>query len=286
MVIKSNMLAMELRSGISVILASSKMSFLTLSRYPWQILVDIITPILFALIPIFIGRATAGYDAQMVFSSNTGTDNYISYMLIGSCIFSIVYFAFWNVAYWLRGEMETGTIEALYLSPTHRIWVAGGTALYSLIRSVVLASIAFLLGSFIFGANPFQGNFGLALLFITIGAIPLYGMTLIFGAVVLRIKEASALINLMQWLVSFLMGVFFPIAILPAFLRGIALLFPPTWVTNGTRASLLGVEYFLSEWYFDLAVLWGFVIFVPLIGYRVFTSVENSIRRNEGIGTF
>ena len=262
------------------------MRFLTLSRYPGQILIDIITPIVFALIPILIGRATSGGDAETIFAGNTGTDDYISYMLIGSCIFSLVFFAFWQVAYWLRVEMETGTIEALYLSPTHRFWVAGGTALYSLIRGLVAVTIAYFFGSILFGANPLQGNIVLALIFILVGAVPLYGLTLIFGAVVLRVKQANALVNLMQWVVSFLMGVFFPIAMLPAFLRIVALLFPPTWMTNGARAAILDVGYFFQEWYIDLAILWGFVIFTPLFGYWIFRSVENNIRRNEGVGTF
>lgn len=283
---QTNSQRMNVRSGLSVVFASSKMRLLTLSRYPGQLLVDIITPIVFALMPILIGQASAGGEAEAVFAGNTGTGNYISYMLIGACIFSIVFFAFWHVAYWLRAEMETGTIEALYLSPTHRIWVAGGTALYSLIRGILAAAIAYFLGSILFGVNPLQGNLLLALIFILVGAVPLYGLTLVFGALVLRLKQANTLVNLMQWIVSFLMGIFFPIAILPAFLRFTALLFPPTWMTNGARASILGISYFFDEWYLDLAILWGFVIFAPLFGYWVFRSVENGIRRNEGVGTF
>jgi ABC-2 type transport system permease protein len=250
------------------------------------LLVDIITPVVFALIPILLGRSTGGADAETIFAGNTGTGNYISFMLIGSCMFSLVFFAFWHVAYWLRSEMETGTIEALYLSPTHRIWVAGGTALYSLVRGIVAVTIAYVLGSLLFGLSPDQGDIALALLFILFGALPLYGMTLLFGALVLRVKQANTLVNLMQWLVSFLMGVFFPIAVLPAFLQAIALIFPPTWMTNGVRAAMLEVAYFTSQWYVDLAVLWGFMLLAPLLGYRVFRSVEDGIRRNEGVGTF
>lgn len=286
MVNQTNSQSMNVRSGLSVIFASSKMRLLTLSRYPGQLLVDIITPVVFALMPILIGRASAGDQASTVFAGNTGTSNYVSYMLIGACIFSIVFFAFWNVAYWLRAEMETGTIEALYLSPTNRIWVAGGIALYSLIRGILAAAIAYFLGSILFGVNPLQGNLTLALIFILVGAIPLYGLTLVFGALVLRLKQANTLVNLMQWIVSFLMGIFFPIAVLPTFLRFTAMLFPPTWMTNGARASILGIGYFFNEWYLDLAILWGFVIFTPLFGYWVFRSVEDGIRRNEGVGTF
>ena len=48
-------------------------------------------------------------------------------------------------------------------------------------------------------------------------------LTLLFGALVLKVKEANALINLMQWAVSFLMGIFFPVAVMPPLLRAVAL---------------------------------------------------------------
>jgi len=111
-------------------------------------------------------------------------------------------------------------------------------------------------------------------------------MTLLFGAVILKLKEANALMNLMQWGVNFLMGVFFPIAILPPLVRVFALLFPPTWMTNGVRSALLGVGFFFGEWYLDLAVLWAFLIIAPLFGYWVFMKVENGVRKNEGVGQF
>ena len=275
-----------LRSHLAVTLASAKMRLVTITRYPGQLFTDIIIPIVFAAMPILLGRASAGPDAAAIFKENTGTDNYVAYMLIGASVFSMVSFAFWHVAYWLRWEMETGTLEALYLTPTSRLWVAGGTALYSMIRSVLSAFASYFIGSWVLGVNPFQGELLLAFLFILVGMIPLYGMTLLFGAVILKLKEANALINLMQWGVNFLMGVLFPITILPPFLRLFALLFPPTWMTNGVRSALLGVGFFFGEWYLDLAVLWVFLIVAPLFGYWVFMKVENGVRKNEGVGQF
>jgi len=274
------------RSLFSATLASTRMRLLNISRYPGQLITDIIVPIVFAALPILLGRATAGENAAAVFEANTGTPNFVGYMLLGTSAFSIVSYAFWHIAYWLRWEMETGTLETLYLTPTGRVWIAAGVALYSLIRSIFSALAGYFIGSFVLGVNPFQGELLLALVFILVGAIPLYGVTLLFGAVVLKVKEANALVQLMQWGVSFLMGVFFPIAIFPPMLRAVALLFPPTWMTNGVRAAVLGVGYFFGEWYLDLAVLWGFLLVAPLFGYWVFTRVENGARRNEGLGQY
>jgi ABC-2 type transport system permease protein len=271
---------------MSIVMASAGMRLMTLTRYPGQIIADIFTPIFLAAMPILLGRASAGGNIGVVFAENTGTPEYGRYMLIGSCVFTIVSFAFWHMAYWLRWEQESGTLEALYLAPIHRIWIAAGTALYSCVRSLVAAFIAYLIGCRILQISPFEGNTGLALVFLLVGQIPLYGLTLLFGAVILKVKEANSLVGLMQWVVAFLMGVFFPIAILPSVFRFVALLFPPTWMTNGMRSAMLGLGYFFGTWYLDLAVLWVFLILAPLFGYYVFTRVETNVRRNEGMGQF
>jgi ABC-2 type transport system permease protein len=274
------------QSILSIVLASARMRFLTITRYPGQVILDTFIPIVFAAMPILLGRASGAENAAIAFQRNTGTANYVAYLLIGSSVFTIVSFAFWHIAYWLRWEQESGTLEALYLAPVHRIWIAAGTALYSCGRALFAALTAYFLGALILRFNPLQGELGLALLFILVGFIPLYGLTLLYGAVILKVKEANALVNLMQWAVSFLMGVFFPITVFPPLLKAVALLFPPTWMTNGVRSALLGIGFFLGKWYLDLAVLWSFMLITPLLGYWVFRQVENNVRRNEGVGQF
>lgn len=276
----------ELQANLSAMWASARMRLVTISRYQGQLVSEIIFPIVFAAMPILLGRASGGENAEDIFAANTGTHNYVAYMLIGSSVFSIVSNAFWHVAYWLRREQQLGTLESLYLVPTGRLWLVGGTALYSAIRSVASALIAYLIGSAIFRVNPLQGDVALALLFIIVGLIPLYGLTFLFGAVVLKIKESGAIVNLMQWGVSFLMGIYFPVTIFPPLVKAAALLFPPTWMTNGVRSALLGVGFFFGQWYYDLAILWVFLMIAPLVGLWVFTRTETSVRRNEGIGQF
>jgi len=277
---------MDIHSGLYVTIASARMRFTTITRYPGQVVTDILVPIVFAAMPILLGRSSAGPDPGEVFAQNTGTSNYVAYMLIGSSVFTIVSFAFWHIAYWLRWEQEAGTLESLYLAPTHRVWVAAGTALYSCLRSLFSALVAYLLGSTLLRVNPFQGELGIAVLFILVGLLPVYSLALLFGALILKVKEANALVGLMQWAVSFLMGVFFPVAVFPPLLKAIALLFPPTWMTNGVRSALLGVGFFFGAWYRDLAVLWTFLVITPLAAYWIFSRVEVQVRRHEGVGQF
>ena len=274
------------RANLSAMMSATRTRLLIISRYPGQLFTDIFIPIVISAMPILLGQAIAGDNAGTIFAQTTGTANYVAYMIIGASVFSIVSVSFWHIANWLRWEMETGTLEQLYLTPTERIWVAAGTAIYSMVRGVATALIAYVIGCLLFRVNPFQGELVLAFVFILSGLIPLYSLTLLYGAIILKLKEANALINLMQWGVAFLMGIYYPIAVLPPLAKVIALLFPPTWMTNGARSAILGVGYFFEQWYFDLAVLWTFMVITPFIGLWVFRKVEANVRRNEGVGTF
>lgn len=281
-----NLITRSTRANFSAMLAATSTRLLIISRYPGQLFTDIIVPIVISAMPILLGQAIAGDNVSAIFAQTTGTANYVAYMIIGASVFSIVTVSFWNVAYWLRWEMETGTLEQIYLTPTERIWVAAGTALYSMTRGVATSFIAYVIGCLLFRVNPFQGELLLASVFIFSGLIPLYSLTLLYGAIVLKLKEANALVSLMQWIVAFLMGIYYPIAVLPPLAKAIALLFPPTWMTNGARSAILGIGYFFEQWYFDLAVLWAFMVITPFIGVWAFRKVELNVRRNEGVGSY
>lgn len=275
-----------LAQTLSAMLAEIQLRVLNISRYPGQLVMEIIIPIVFASMPILLGRATSGDQAAANFAANTGTANYVAYLLIGSNVFNIVSVCFGIIARWLRFEQETGTLESIYLTPTSSLTLLSGVAVYSWFRGIIPALISYIIGCLVFGVNPFEGDLLLALAFILAGLLPLLGVASIFGAVILKVKESNALIGLMQWVLSFLMGIFFPVAVLPPFLRLVAFLFPPTWMTNGVRSALLGVGFFFGEWYLDFAVLWTFALLAPAFGFWLFRRVEGGIQRNEGVGQF
>jgi ABC-2 type transport system permease protein len=274
------------RSQLSLVWAVAIAQLRLRTRYRGWFVLDTIIPTVMAAVPILLGRATGGLNAASNFQANTGTNNYVIYILIGSNVFSIVSTALWNTGFWLRREAQTGTLEALYLAPTTRSHIVAGIALQGALRSLFIFVLAFACGCVLFQVNPFQGDILIALAFLLIGMLPMFGLSLLFGALVLKIKEANALISLMQWVVSVMMGVYFPVTVFPPLLRFVALLFPPTWVNNGVRASLLGVSYFFDAWYKDLAILWIFVLVGPLLGMWAFARVERGMKRNEGVGQF
>ena len=266
-----------------------------ISRYKGAILMEALLPIVFAAMPVLLGTTVAsqqGVDAGKVFCQNTitpngtCTENYKLYMLIGASTFTVVSLMLWLIGYWIRREQETGTLESLYLAPAKRFWVLAGVTSYAFIRAMIAFVIAIALGSVIFQVNPFERGVSLALVFLAIGFVPLWGLSFLFGALIMKIKEADSVIQVLQWVLAFLMGVFYPITLLPPLMRGLAGLFPPTVMTDAVRASILDIGYFYGSMYASIAVLFAMALVVPLLGYEVFEATERRLKRKEGVGQY
>jgi len=280
------MLNLQAKAVLSTILASTQNRLLHLTRYPALLLSEMLIPVVHVVMPILLGRAIAGQQAAANFAVNTGTENYIPYLLLGSIAFIVITRAFWDLAYWLRFEQETGTLEGLYLTPCSRLAIATGVALYSAARSLVTGVLAFLVGCAVFRLNPFHGDILLAFGFLLVGQLSVYAMAFLFVAFLLRIKESSQLLGVLQWGISFFAGVYFPVLAFPRILRFIALLLPPTWMINSLRAAILGTAYFFQAWYLDMAALWVLLLLLLMISAGVFRRIETTMRKNDGFGGY
>lgn len=279
-------LTLDVSADLSAAVAEVRLRLINMSRYPGQLILEIFLPVLFAAMPIFLSRAVPNSDTAVNFQLNTGTTNYVAYLLIGSTAYIIVTRAFWDVARWLRFEQQVGTLEAIFMTPTNTLVLASGVSVYSALRSVASGLIAYLLGCLVFRVNPFQGDVFLAILFLLLGLPAMYGLAFMFGALIIQVKEMNALLSLTQWSIAFLMGVYYPLTMLPAFFGTIALLLPMTWLVNGVRSAILGVGFFLGAWYYDLLVLLMFSLLLPLVGIWIFQRVERNTRRQQGIGQY
>ena len=257
-----------------------------ITRYKGAIFMEALLPIVFAAMPVLLGTTVAGANAGAVFEERVGTSNFRLYMLIGAATFTVVSLMLWLIGYWVRREQETGTLESLALAPARRIWVLAGVTSYAFVRAMIAFLIAILLGSVVFQVNPFEQGMGLAIVFLAIGFLPLWGLAFMFGAFIMKIKEADSVIQVLQWVLSFLMGVFYPLTLLPVYLQTVVKLFPPTVMTDGVRASLLGINFLYNSAFASLAVLFAMALVVPLLGYKVFESTERRLRRKEGVGHY
>jgi ABC-2 type transport system permease protein len=279
-------MSQSLRARFDIARWAAYARYRELASYPGWFLLDLLIPIVVAAIPILLGRAVSGANVGANFALHAGTSNYAAFFLIGANAFLMTLRSFWDMGLWLRNEQQTGTLEALYTTPADKSWILAGLAAFNLVRGLVNFLLSFLLGCVILGVNPLQGRYGLAILFLVSGVIPLYALSLLYGALVLRLKETDALTQIAQSVLTLGMGIYYPIGVLPPLARAAAMLLPPTWMTNGMRAALLDTSYLLGAWPRDLAVLMAMCLVGPPMALAVLRRTEKSLQRNAGLGEF
>lgn len=264
-----------------------------ISRYKGAILLESFLPVIFAALPILLGTAVAGSEQNAAnnFFQNTasmgqGTSQYRLYMLLGSSTFMVVSLMLWLIGYWVRREQETGTLEAIYLAPAKRLHILAGVTSYSLVRSLTAFIVAMTIGSLLFGVNPLDGNLVAAIGYLVLGIPALWGLSFIFGAMIMRVKEANSVIQLVQWVVPFFMGVYFPVTMFPPLMRLIAMAFPPTLMNDAMRSALLNISSLYGSTYVVIGLMFMAAWIMPLLGYEFFGMMERRIRRNEGVGQY
>jgi ABC-2 type transport system permease protein len=237
-----------------------------------------------------MGTAFAGENATTIFQENTGTTgSFHGYMLVGALLFGLVSNTLWNFSFWLRREQTTGTLESgVYLVPTSKFWLILGSSLYVLVRNSVSFILALLIGLVIFSiplSDYLSETIFLAIFALILGMPPLIGLALLLGAFVLKFKEVGAFVDMVLWIISFLMGIFFPVILFPPAIKFIALLFPPTWTANEIRGFLYNADQFVGFWE-DFLISFGFALVIPLIAFYLFYRTEKGILGNQGVGQY
>ena len=283
-----------MRSSLGVVWSVFRARLKIITRYKGAVLLESLIPVIFAGLPILLGSAVANGEknAAINFSTYTNLDHTLTaadfrlYMMMGSNTFMVVSLMLWLIGYWVRREQETGTLEALYLAPAKRIYVLAGVTSYTLVRSLLAFLTATLLGSLLFNVNPLNPFFAAAIGFLLLGIPALWGISFFFGALVMRIKEANSVIQLLQWVLAFAMGVYFPVTVFPFLLRVVAMGFPPTLMNDAIRSTLLGIASIYGPWYVVLGLMLIAAWLVPLLGYEFFGWTERRVKRDQGVGQF
>ncbi len=271
---------------IRPLIAVAKKELKIFLSYPtWTIMITAF-PILFTYKFLLIGKLFSGTleTSSRNFTALTGTDNYVGYIVIGASVWILIVNVMWNVGFSLRHEQMHGTLEQSWVTPTPRIILLLGRTLSGLITNTAIIGIMYLFTELVFGLN-LKGSIPSALLILIILLVSLYGVGIIFGAIVLLFKESQRLIMVFNSLALMLCGVMYPSRVLPDRVTRITRHIPFTRAIDNIRRILIFDESITTMLPDLLAMaVWGAVLFA--VGYLVFIKVENISRRTGTFGSY
>jgi ABC-2 type transport system permease protein len=262
-------------------------NWLIFTRYPNWFMVFIIWPVLFPLGYIFTAKALGGPEGSALasFEALTGTRNYLAYIVIGSTFYMWLNITLWDVGFQLRQEQMRGTLESNWLAPVSRLSLLVGGSLLSLGTSLFFLLVTTVEFRLFFGVNLASGNIGLLLLVLLLTALAVYGIGFAFASLVLRFREANAMVFLVRGIFMVFCGITYPLAVMPEWMQGIAAFLPLTYAIQALRdISLSGAG--LGVIAPDLVKLAAFATVLPVLGILAFYAMERRARRTGSLGQY
>ncbi len=135
---------------------------------------------------------------------------------------------------------EQKVLKALGATPLPRLYVIGAEVLVRLVLSVVQFALCIALGVAVFGLHV-TGNWLAVLGVVMLGALAFTSLGYLLTCRARTVDSGQGLVQLVQFPMMFLSGIFFPVAIMPSFLRPVAAAMPLTYLGDALRQVMVGM---------------------------------------------
>jgi ABC-2 type transport system permease protein len=185
----------------------------------------------------FIGKMiekTGGSSLLKVYGSN-----YFSFALVGLAVTGFLRAGLVTITNDIRQIMNQGTLEAMCATPIGYTWLLLCSSLWPFLFESVRVVFYFLVGSVIFGLRFENANWNAAALTMAL-TIPIFLMLgIISSSILILVKRGDPINWIFSGAASLLAGTMFPIAVMPSWLRAIAMCLPLTHSLEAMRRTLL-----------------------------------------------
>ncbi len=266
-------------------LAIAQKDLRNLSRYRWSMLAQVFIPLYQGVIPAFLFGASFAIGGRVVgLESVIGTDNLAGYIFMGGVVGGLVATTFWAMAMSLRWEMDTGTLEPTWLTPTRHDALLIGRAIYGIVQFAIGQSILFAVGILFFGLH-FSVEIVYAIPAVLVAVVAMLGVAYVLAAVVLLLREANFFIDTTNFLFATASGVSFPMTFLPAIFQPIALLLPTTYAMDLLRQHAIGARPLFDPAIEYVGLIATTILILPL-GRWAFARAERRMRVRGALGQY
>lgn len=212
-------------------------------------------------------------------SSKVDTGYLVLYLLIGNLVWRFLSQIFYWITDLINIERWEGTIEYTLMAPIRRLTHMAGQTMFAVGYSLIFTTVILAATTLVFHLNLAHANLAGGLVMLLAGSFSFIGIGIMASVFPLLFPERGAqMTHVFIALLLLVSGVYYPVEVLPGFLRAVAVYSPATYVLSGTRHALLeGMPTAQLLPYIWPALLMGFVL-IPL-GLWVFEQAERYAKR-------
>ena len=200
---------------------------------------------------------------------------YFAFVTVGLIILGVLRSTF-SSPLQLRQELVAGTFERMVLSPFGPVSSIVAMLVFPFLLALSTAALTLLLAALVFGLDVAWSTAALALPVGMIGALAFMPVSLIFCASVVVYKQAPGA-NYVLALISLVAGFYFPVSLLPSWIRWTSEIQPFTPAVDLMRHVLVGLPLQGSA-AGDVARLCGFAVVLMPVGLLILGAAVRKAR--------
>jgi ABC-2 type transport system permease protein len=177
-----------------------------------------------ATIPTFGGRPT----------------EYMAFVTVGIALTAFLQLGLGRMSSAIRGEQLMGTLESLLVSPIRPAILLVGSVAYDLIYIPIRTAVFLVSIAAVFGFGLHASGAGEAAVIVLLFMPLVWGLGIASAGAVLTFRRGSGLVAPVAFGLTLLSGAYFPVSLLPGWLRALAEINPIAIALDGAREALLG----------------------------------------------
>jgi ABC-2 type transport system permease protein len=165
-------------------------------------------------------------------------------------------------------QREKLILKRLNATPLPRWALVGSNVAVRLIIAAVQTALIVGIGITVLGVQ-IPGNPLLIAAFVLLGALTFTSIGYVIASFARTEEAANGITSVVQFPLMFLSGIFFPIEVLPSWLKTVATFMPLTYLGDALRQTMVGGAPFVPLWV-DGAVLGGWLVVTLGVSARFF----------------
>ena len=212
-------------------------------------------------------------------SDGIDSDYLVLYLLVGTLVWRYLSIIFIWIIELISIERWEGTIEYTLMAPIRRTTHMAGQTVFAITYSILFTSVILLITTIVFELDLSGANLvGGAVMLLT-GSFSFVGVSVMASSLPLLFPERGAqMTHVFIAILLLISGVYYPVSVLPDFLRKAAVFSPATYILDGARQALLEGVSTLDLWPSIWPVLIMGAVLIPL-GLWVFRQAELYAKR-------
>ncbi len=163
----------------------------------------------------------------------------IDFILPGILAMALMQLGFFG-SFQMVALREQKVLKALGATPLPRSYLLGAEVMVRLLLSVVQLALTLAIGRAVFGLHV-TGNWLAVLGVVAMGALTFTSLGYMLTCRARTIDSGQGLVQLVQFPMMFLSGIFFPVSIMPGFLKPVAAMLPLTYLGDALRQVMVGM---------------------------------------------